>query len=73
VSIKKRPQDASPHIPRPLIERVNTILLLRFTELDVHRKRVLEHFNIFCSALCRQEDTAGKEEYAEILVYCESF
>jgi hypothetical protein len=33
----------------------------------------LEHFNIFCSALCRREDKAGKEEYAAILIYGESF
>ena len=33
----------------------------------------LEHFNIFCSALCRREDTVGKEEYAAILKYGESF
>jgi hypothetical protein len=33
----------------------------------------LEHFNIFCSALCRREDKAGKEEYVAILIYGESF
>ncbi|MHC5185566.1 MAG: hypothetical protein ACYSPI_15090, partial [Planctomycetota bacterium] len=34
---------------------------------------ILEHFNIFCSTLCRREDTAGKEEYAAISKYGESF
>jgi hypothetical protein len=29
---------------------------------------LLEHFNIFCSALCRREDAAGKEEYAAIVI-----
>jgi len=42
--------------------------------LKAHHKMLsglLEHFNIFCSALCRREDKAGKEGYAAILKYCE--
>ena len=36
----------------------------------VFDQNVLEHFNIFCSALWRREDKADKEEYVAILKYC---